>query len=375
MDVTKISREMLESGGSGTIGGYLPSIVDFGGIDGGPGVDNTAAFEALAAYCGANRCPGFIPAAVNGFATQGDHVFNHGLVGVGGWASTIIHTHASNTLIRTTNQSPGLFHGINYKSSVVRTAGATIAIDAPTGTLAYTPTISGNIFEGGWIDINLVRANAARIVNNTSFDWRRHFIQITNVDFPDNGDHHICGNVFDTSMSATAGAGIMQYNAGGCRIISNKAGRGTHAYELNLTGTPPDSTSILLIEGNSFENQSIGQIRLRRAPGATASFLHVVINGNQFAGSPAGNSSIQLDDSQEFISNVLFTNNIVQFQTAGVTVTSAKSVMIAHNVFQSFGGGVGVQSGGTATGRIGHNVFNNVATPVANSAAGMVVTG
>jgi len=156
--------------------------------------------------------------------------------------------------------------------------------------------------------------------------------------------------------------------------MNNKGGRAQFGYLLTQQGVLSQSTSILLIEGNSFENQSVGAVRLTRTAGASAIFYHVVISGNEFAGAPAGNAAVELDGGQDFISNIVVTNNVIQISGTGISAFTAKGIYVGGNVIQAFGAGsVGIQTSGSATGNIGFNTFVNVETPIANTAAGVTV--
>lgn len=368
MTLIKVSRQMLDVGSD-----PYPNILQFGGVDNGIATDDTAAFEAMAAYCNAAGVPGYIPPTKFGFATNGGHHFNFGLIGPGGWRGKVFVTHPTNDIIIGSDFFGGNYDGVYYFASVARTAGRTIVIDTPSMSNALGASIRFNKFQNGYVDIDLVRANVTSIEGNQSVDFQRHFAVLQNQDFPDNGDYSIIGNVWDTS-AAGAQAGILQYSAGGARILNNKGGRGTFGYQLELGGAEAASTSILILEGNSFEGQTVGQIRLGRQDGSLAQFLHIIINGNEFAGAPVGNAAIELDSGDDFISNVVFTSNIIQFTGVALSVSKCKAIMIANNVFQAFGGSsVGIQSSGAATGNIGLNTYLNVTTPVSNSAPGVVV--
>lgn len=364
--LTRVPLPMLD------VGSY-PNILQFGGVDDGTATDDTAAFNAMAAYCNAAGLPGYVPPAKLGFSTNGGHSFKYGLIGAGGWRSKLIITHPTNDIITGSDFYGGNYDGIYYFASVARTAGRTIAIDTPSMSNALGASIRYNKFQNGYNDIHLIRANVTSVEGNQSVDFQRHFLILENRDFPDNGDYSIIGNVWDTS-AAGAQAGILQYSAGGARILNNKGGRGTFGYQLELGGPEAASTSILIMKGNSFEGQTVGQVRLGRQDGSLAQFLHVIIDGNEFAGAPAGNAAIELDSGDDFISNVIFTSNVVQFTGTALAVSTCKAIMIASNVFQAFGGAsVGISSSGTATGNIGLNTYLNVTTPVSNSAAGVTV--
>lgn len=350
-----------------------PNLLQFGGIDDGTTTDDTAAFEAMSSYCQAKQRPGRVPATILGFATNGGpHRFDYGLHGDGGiWNTTIYVTHPTNDVISQITPTPGSISDLHFFASVTRTAGNTLIIDAPAGQAALHPIIQRNVFQNGYVDIALLKANIASVLDNFSVDFRQHFIYINNSTFPDNGDQYVAGNTWDTSQSAPAG--IMQLNAGGLKMVGNKGGRAGYAYRLLLQGTVPDSTSILIINGNSFENQTLGQISLERQPGGTATFDKVIISNNEFAGATA-NAAISLDNGQDFIQRLIITNNVIQFfGPAGISATVAKNMMIGGNSFNSSGGGVGITCGVSSSGYIAKNIFQNVGTPIANASGSVVV--
>lgn len=352
----------------------LPSLIDFGGVDDGLLTDDTAAFNALAAHCNSTGVPGFVPATQYGFATNGGHGFNYGLVGVGGWRSKVFVTHPTNDVIIGSDFYGGNYDGVYYFASVTRTAGRTIVLDTPPGSFALGASIRNNKFQNGFIDVHLKRANAASIEGNQSVNFHKHFVVIENVDFPDNGDHSIIGNLWDTA-DPNAGAGILQYSAGGARIINNKGGRGAFGYQLELQGAHSQSTSIIILQGNSFENHTIGNVRLGRGPASSAEFFHVIINGNEFAGVTSGNAAIELDGGVDFVRNIVFSANVLQFTGCGLSMCAAKAVSVSSNVFQSYGGAsLGIQSYGSASGRINDNVFFGVTTPISNTAPNVLVS-
>jgi hypothetical protein len=360
----------------------FPHILQFGGVDNGTATDDTAAFEALASYSNAKGRCAYIRPTTFGFATNGippsgpvlgGHTFNFGLCGYGtGWACRLFITHPTNRIITSCTQLGAEYSGIQYLATVTRTAEATIYVDAPVGSVTYKPKISHNVFQGGFRDIFLARSTIAEVSGNFSTNFASVFLAILNIDFPDNGDHYIHGNTWDTAI-ATASAGIIQYNAGGARIIGNKGGRASYAYQLDLIGAATGSTSVLIIEGNSFENQINGAIMLRREPGSLATFDKVIINGNEFAGSET-NPIISLDDNSGFISRAIVTNNILQFAGIGIAAYSCKKLLISDNLLKSFGGAsVGISLDVGTSGHVGHNEFETVTTPIVNCSPNVTV--
>lgn len=350
-----------------------PNVLQFGGTDDGLASDDTHALNGMAVYCNLKRRSGHLPATERGFSTSGGHSFLYGFTGGGRWASKLFITSATGDIITGSDKLGGNYEGVYYFASTYRMSGATIVIDSTEGDSNLGVSITNNVFQNDWIAIALKRSTCCSIERNICLDFGKHFVEVKNIDFPDNGDHSIVGNVWDTSK-ATASAGIMQYSAGGCRIINNKGGRGAFGFQLNLIGPKSHSTSVLVIGLNSFEAQTVGQIRLGRAPGSKAEFLHVVINGNEFAGAPAGNAALELDSGDPFICNVNVTGNVIQFTGTAISASTAQGLNICGNTLQSFwGGSVGIQTSGYACGRVTGNMFVAVTTPHANTSPHVTV--
>lgn len=350
----------------------FPNALQFGAIDDGLTTDDTAALNRLADYSNYMKVCAWLSTSV-GFSTNGGHIFNHGLCAQGNGRGAILYiTHPTNDIIGCASGASPAFTGIHYSAAVVRTGGFTIIIDAPAGQHAYKPLIADNVFQGGFTDILLNRANIASIRDNYSGDFRSSFLIVQNVDHPDNGDHSVIGNTWDTSYPG-ANSGILQHNAGGMRIIGNKGGRGAFAYELMLTGSASGSTSVLIIQGNSFENQMYGSIRMRRYPGATASFSDTQILGNEFlVGS--GNPSIDIDDVG-FMDRTIISDNIIKFNCPiGIRTNASQRIKIHSNILKALSPGMtGVMAMPGSSGYIGKNVFQDVAYPVNNLSPGVVV--
>jgi len=143
---------------------------------------------------------------------------------------------------------------------------------------------------------------------------------------------------------------------------------------MSLQGVEAQSTSVLILVGNSFEGQSVGQVRLTRQAGASAKFYHVIISSNEFAGAPVGNAAIELDGGSDFVENIMVIGNIIQFTGVAIAASQAKGIHIANNILQAFdAGSIGIQTSAGATGDIGLNTFLKVTTPIANTAAGVIV--
>ncbi|TCT34658.1 right-handed parallel beta-helix repeat-containing protein [Martelella mediterranea] len=351
-----------------------PTPLMFGAVDDGTSTDDTDAFDGLSSYCEENGIPGYIPATSTGLATNGNHTFSYGLIGEGNWRSKVFVTHATNDVIIGSDFYGGNYVGVYYFASVTRTNGATIKIDNSVlpNNYSLATVVRNNVFQNGFIDIQFLRCNAGSVEGNRSFDFAYCFCVLGNVDFPDNGDYSISGNVWDTGVSG-AYAGILQLQAGGARIVNNKGGRADFGYVLQMQSD--DDTSILIISNNSFENHNVGNIRLTRDTGITGEFRHVIITGNEFAGVVSPNACLELDFGlADFITNVVVTDNVIQFTNVAISVDQAKNIRISDNVFESFdGSSVGVQTSNAATGLVGYNVFSNVTTPYANTAAGVTV--
>jgi len=127
--------------------------------------------------------------------------------------------------------------------------------------------------------------------------------------FEDNGDNGIINNTFYTNRPSAIG---IKYRGGGGRIIGNKINQGLIGIDIS----PLRSTSIVLIEANSIEGQTISCIRFATEAGAAATaFTQVTIIGNQINGYAAAGSAIQIQPTAYTLFQLVISNNIIQFYT------------------------------------------------------------
>lgn len=184
-------------------------------------------------------------------------------------------------------------------------------------------------------------------------------VDVQNQLLPDAGDSTIYGCTFDSVHVGVNVAAIFQHHSGGLRIINNKILSHYYGYVLDIVG----STIILLIEGNSIENQAGPSIALGRSVGVET-FHNIIITGNQF--SNANNACIAC--ASDAIRNVLIADNIMGFLSphAAISLTAINRAAIHGNMFFSSGGtSVGVAVGAGALGvDVGPNTYFDVTSPV-----------
>jgi hypothetical protein len=108
-------------------------------------------------------------------------------------------------------------------------------------------------------------------------------LDIDNAASPDTGDSIVTDNAFFGATGALYG--IRQVASGGLKVLANKITGNGYGFYLNVRSG--GSTSILLLSGNSIEDNTTGAIYLT-GTGGTA-FNYVVISGNQLKVSDTAN--------------------------------------------------------------------------------------
>jgi hypothetical protein len=193
---------------------------------------------------------------------------------------------------------------------------------------------------------------------------------IQNVASPDSGNQNIRGCTFDTSQPTAAA--IRHESGGGLRVIGNKFLRCERHYDLQVADGA--STSIIILEGNSFEVASVESIRLGRG-GTSGQLAVVAIDGNTFncgAGAPSQPLACDGISMHAGVSEVSITGNQWRGDAAKTAVRNvtgnAPRRVITGNQFVNFG--IGIANEDTVSQvEIGPNSFHNVPVPVEDNAA------
>ena len=126
--------------------------------------------------------------------------------------------------------------------------------------------------------ININGGNVYNIKNNYIANNAKYQIFIRNLAAPDAGDSNIEGNFIESGQFANS-EGIHQESGGGLKIIGNKfnlSGANEYKYGINLNIT--NTTSILIVNGNSIEGYKENAIRITNQSGTQFGYINVAHN-------------------------------------------------------------------------------------------------
>ena len=288
----------------------------------------------------------------------------------------------SSTVLRTTSasidavvvQTAGSVTLADFRitSTQYHTAGAGIRFDSafPNGHSRIERVMVDSFVAGiDFHDAVLFTLRDSYIVNNLQYG-----VYIHGLNAFDAGDQLISGCVFDRSPLLTATnppfAAVRQESHGGLKFVGNKIISPGIGLDLTLANSP-DSTSILVVSGNSIESagtpEAIG-IRLSGS-GGTNSFNAITITGNQVAGHAL--AGIQISDGMRFVT---VASNV--FHASGVSILGGRDITVASNTFAGESDGVvsfppvGIDVAPAAQGvLIGENGFSGILIPVRDAAS------
>jgi len=253
------------------------------------------------------------------------------------------------------NPTGALFEKFFLQGTLTKTSGAGIVITAPTGENQGSKftKISVTNFP---TEISFVAASHWSVEDSLFVNYSNAGISVNNTNNADSGDSQIIGNEFVTSVSSGNKLGILQLSSGGLRIIGNKINGGNYGYFMGLTATA--NTSILLLSGNSIENQATAAIELSRSSGSATYSLISIVN-NELGINPNG---ISTDGSGAF-SNVTVTGNVIGLTSgtgSGISLSAVTQFYVGGNTIGANGGtptGIGVPAT-SSNGKIGKNSFS-----------------
>lgn len=292
-----------------------------------------------------------------------------GVSGMGRGKSQIITQDTTSSNLFTVNgEGAVIFENVDYvATNLAKTSGAAIYLTSTTNA-NLNSRISGNTFAQFPTGINAVRALAYTISENV-FSQYDIAVQIENQNHPDGGDSNITNNLFVVGLSGGNRIGILQYSSGGLKVIGNKINGGNIGYQMKARGStsmPTQSTSILVMTGNSMEGQKFANIIMDRDPAADPSirFYHAIITSNQINcfGSGVSSANISIGGNLN-LKWGLISNNTIQLSettgSTGIAIATLDQGSIMGNVIDaSFGTGlVGVSLGSGFYGKLGPNVY------------------
>jgi hypothetical protein len=189
-----------------------------------------------------------------------------------------------------------------------------------------------------------------RVKNCFFYNATRHGLIIHNSQNVDGGDQFIEGNTFITTKSSN-GAAIRWFSGGGAKIYGNKVNVGFQ-YGIQAAITSGKSTSVMVVNGNSFENTGTSSVYIDSSGG---SYGRIVVTNNEMMATAASASShgmvyITGSSNSANMHEVVVSGNTMAVPAAAgwaVQVGSCTNVHIGTNVIANgaAAGGVKIGSG------------------------------
>ncbi|MFS8052335.1 hypothetical protein QD357_05855 [Rhizobium sp. BR 317] len=264
---------------------------------------------------------------------------------------------------------PVVFEDLYFiANNLAKLSGAAIHLNSST-SINQDSRIAGCIFAQFPICINTLNAYTYTFMDNVFSQYDIGIIVQDDIS-PDGGDSQIYGNRFVTLRGSPNEIGVLQYNSGGMKFFGNKVNGGKTGYLFSAKGgsaMPTQSTSILLIESNSFEGQQNNNIYVDRDGSAnpSISFSHLLINGNQLnlASSTAAANNVGIGSALN-LKWAIVSNNIVQLSpiagSSGINIAAVSHASILGNVFGAtgVGKGTGVTLGANSFVTLGPNRYD-----------------
>ena len=273
------------------------------------------------------------------------------------WTSTTMFA------ITVTTADSCQFRNLYFSAPNTCTAGGAISLSGTGGVANSFSKIENCRFSKGYSQVYAPDAYAWEITGNYFSGAVNAAIYFGNTTTVDDGDSTIDRNIF-SGLGAAASC-VYQVSSGGLRLINNKLNGGVYGYFLELAASA--STSILLITGNSIENQTHSGIVLNNSAGG-GGMSQVTIMGNQLAYQPY---PINCLDPDAFNTAMVIMGNVIVAASgattvAGITVTATPKCNVSHNVIQGSGSTVeGILIGTSSTDcAVRDNVITGCATNV-----------
>jgi hypothetical protein len=267
----------------------------------------------------------------------------------------VAHTH-SDILLHTGTDSCE-FRDFTFFSTVQRTGGAYIRIDPGVDKIAYSSTIERIRMYGHYVGLDLVRCSDTRVRDCPMIGNPGSYagILMRNLTNPDSGDNSISGCFF----SGAGGVGVRQESSGGLRLTDNKFNGLADGFVLSPQ-SDGKSTSILLIQSNSFENASRHGILIEKGNGKSI-FTYGIITGNEFGYAPTG---IEISANGETFYDFIISNNIfaIPDDGTGIIMDGGNTFSVKDNIFDGINrtGQAIRQTSAEKNPRIGENVRRNI---------------
>lgn len=341
------------------------SITDFGAL--GAGNDATIFQEAIDAVKGTGNSLYIPPNTTIALGATGVTV-TAGVTIVGANRDRCFITWTGTTMVAVTVTTPDScqFQNLYFAGPASCTNGAAISLSGSGGVANSFSKVNNCRFSNAYRHLYAPDAYAWEFTGNYVASAVNAGIYVGNTTTVDDGDSTIERNIF--SGMGAASACVWQVSSGGLRVINNKMNGGLYGYYLQLASGAV--TSILIITGNSIENQTHSGIVLNNSAGGGAGFSQVVIMGNQLAYQP---TPINCLDPDAFNTAMVVIGNVIvaasgATTTAGITVTATPRTVVANNVIYGSGTTVeGILIGSASTDcRVSDNVITGCVTNVNN---------
>lgn len=316
------------------------SVKDFGAVGNGIVDDTTAiqnAINASAALAGGSV---YFPAGTYNYTTL---TINNAISIYGEVASTTVLNCTSNTGGITVTTHYGVsFSDIGLYGTASHTGVLVNIVSNVTGYNTHSKFENCNFYQFA-NGISFTNAGQFSVSNCYFTSYTDSAVFVQNTTTPDAGDSTIYGCIF-SALDETQGYGVFQTSSGGLRIINNKFLSGLSHYYLFLSAGV--NTSILLIEGNSFEFAGDANLKFTTPGGAGSQFWQTNIVGNQFSVS-SGKKGIDFAASALGITNFInISENIIRGAGAwtGMQFKNVQGLTIGPNIITTFGatGGTGI---------------------------------
>lgn len=332
------------------------NIRDHGAVGDGKALDDRAFQAAVDAL---PRAGGevYIPPGTY-LRTEPTHTHGRAVAFVGsGRGSTFLKvSHPNNDIFVHSAVESADFRDFTIFSTVQRTGGAYIRLDPGEGKINYSSVIERVRTYGHYTGIDMVRCSDVRIRDCSMIGNAGSFacVLLRNLTNADSGDNSISGCFF----SGAGGAGIRQESSGGLRLLDNKFNGLVNSLVLSPQAQK-QSTSILIIQSNSFENARENNILIDQGAGKTI-FTYGIISNNEFAYTPTS-INVRSDDKTFF--DFIISNNIIAVPKNGdgIILDGGNTFLVSNNIidFVSGQGRSITNTDNTANSTIRDNIFRN----------------
>ena len=336
---------------------------------GGKGDDTTDDTAAMALAHATGKLV-YYPAGTYKFSKLPTGITSGGIVG-DGQTQTILRstdTSGDDLLTFVGDSGVGIANQLTFRDFQIQGAlsgfvpaksgGAAIAISPATGENSYASFLNVMIAFVP-ICIDFVAASLWKVQNCNFLSYNVAGLQVANTNSADSGDSAVIGCVFNNPF--LIGSGVWQKSSGGLKIVGNKFLGGERAYTMALE----DSTSVLVITGNSMENMAGADIVLTQAVAGKA-FVNVVITGNEFS---VGGIAIATD-SNAFLTEVNISSNQINMGAVGsnpcIALNNVTDFFIGSNLIKGNGGlgSSAVNITNCTNGKVGINTYANLPNPI-----------